>query len=125
MISFSKRLQKEAAALAQASADAHIPVLRPIQGKITEWEAVIVGPEDSWYEGYQFKLSISVPSEYPMIPPNIKFVTKIFHPNVHFEVQLYYTSAQTNISVLTLERRNMFGYIEKGVVTCLDSTSSV
>lgn len=45
-----------------------------------------VGPENSFYEGYEFDLKIDVPVEYPLVPPTIKFKTKIFHPNVKFEV---------------------------------------
>jgi len=34
--------------------------------------------------GY-FQLEIDVPPQYPLAPPTVKFVTKIFHPNVHFK----------------------------------------
>ena len=50
------------------------------------WKRSGNGPPDSFYEGYEFDLSINVPLEYPMVPPSIKFVSKIFHPNVLFEV---------------------------------------
>eukprot|EP01033_Poteriospumella_lacustris_P000483 gene480-323_t len=50
-----------------------------------EWDATIVGPKDSFYDGYEFDLKIQIPSAYPMQPPVIKFVTKIFHPNVMYE----------------------------------------
>jgi hypothetical protein len=33
-----------------------------------------------------FELRIDVGAEYPIHPPVIRFVTKIFHPNVHFDV---------------------------------------
>mmetsp|Transcript_24033 Transcript_24033/g.39495 ORF Transcript_24033/g.39495 Transcript_24033/m.39495 type:complete len:103 (-) Transcript_24033:211-519(-) len=28
---------------------------------------------------------MGIPDQYPLSPPNCKFVTKIFHPNVHFK----------------------------------------
>jgi hypothetical protein len=30
-------------------------------------------------------LSLRVPNQYPLVPPSIKFKSKIFHPNVLFE----------------------------------------
>lgn len=44
-------------------------------------DAVIIGPENSIWEGGVFKLSIEFPEEYPIKPPNVKFKTPIFHPN--------------------------------------------
>ncbi|CAD2083677.1 ubiquitin-conjugating enzyme E2, putative [Plasmodium vinckei] len=49
-----------------------------------EWEAVIRGPKDSPYEGGKWKLSIKCKNTYPIDPPLITFITKVFHPNVNF-----------------------------------------
>ena len=85
MLSCSKRLSKEKSQL-ESSNDESITLILDDVEKIREWRAVLVGPPDSFYEGYEFDLSINVPLEYPMVPPSIKFVSKIFHPNVLFEV---------------------------------------
>src|SRR5437868_4656181 len=82
-----KRLQKEISLL-PTTVDESIK-LTPSSSSITEWTAIIIGPPDSYYEGYEFDLAISVPSEYPLVPPLVKFKTKIFHPNVYFEVCCY------------------------------------
>lgn len=42
----------------------------------------ICGPPDTPYEGGRFQLDISIPETYPFTPPKVKFVTKIWHPNV-------------------------------------------
>jgi len=55
----------------------------PINENIYEWEAVLIGPEDTPYHGGVYYLSIYIPLEYPMKPPNIIFNTKIFHPNIN------------------------------------------
>ena len=46
------------------------------------WDATIIGPTETPYEGGIFKLVIQFPPEYPHSPPIIKFTTKIFHPNI-------------------------------------------
>ena len=33
-----------------------------------------------------YELDIIVPSRYPHQAPTVKFVTRVFHPNIHWEV---------------------------------------
>ncbi len=49
---------------------------------IYKWNVIIKGPNDSCYENGLFKLILIFPQNYPNDPPNIKFVTKIYHPNI-------------------------------------------
>lgn len=48
------------------------------------FHVVVDGPKDSPYEGGKFKLEIYLPEEYPMVPPKVMFITKIYHPNIDF-----------------------------------------
>lgn len=34
------------------------------------------------FEGGTFKLELFLPEEYPMAPPKVRFMTKIYHPNI-------------------------------------------
>lgn len=45
-------------------------------------DVMLEGPKDSPYEGGIFKLEMFLTDEYPMAPPKVRFMTKIYHPNV-------------------------------------------
>ena len=34
------------------------------------------------FEGGTFRLELFLPEEYPMAPPKVRFMTKIYHPNI-------------------------------------------
>lgn len=55
----------------------------PNEDDIMAWTAVIFGPDDTPWEGGTFKLSLAFTEDYPNKPPLVKFVSKLFHPNVY------------------------------------------
>lgn len=79
----SKRLRKELQVLRKSGDDSDI-VLWVHPDNLLKWKAWIRGPVDTPYEGGVFQLDIRCGMDYPLAPPTIKFVTKVFHPNVHF-----------------------------------------
>jgi ubiquitin-conjugating enzyme E2 N len=53
------------------------------------FDVIIAGPAGSPFEGLSFltqggifRLELFLHSEYPMAPPKVRFLTKIYHPNV-------------------------------------------
>lgn len=40
------------------------------------------GPPDTPYEGGRYEVDIRITSEYPFKPPEMRFITRIWHPNV-------------------------------------------
>uniref|UniRef100_A0AC34RAJ8 UBC core domain-containing protein n=1 Tax=Panagrolaimus sp. JU765 TaxID=591449 RepID=A0AC34RAJ8_9BILA len=55
----------------------------PSEANILIWEAVIVGPPDTPFEDGTFKLKLEFSEEYPNKPPVVKFLSKMFHPNIY------------------------------------------
>lgn len=50
---------------------------------IYHYKAEIYGPDDSLYQNQKFDLSIDIPTNYPLSPPTIKFISDINHINVN------------------------------------------
>ncbi|KAI5958694.1 uncharacterized protein KGF55_005692 [Candida pseudojiufengensis] len=63
--------------------------LNPISdNNLFKWESTITKQtlEDSpYYYGGKWDLIIDIPENYPQQPPQIKFKTKILHPNINFK----------------------------------------
>jgi peroxin-4 len=89
----AKRLLKEYASAQRElsptsrspTANPYLLELRPydVEGEdLSEWTAVLSGPDSGAYAGGKFTLHITVPPSYPTKPPQIKFRTRIFHPNI-------------------------------------------
>lgn len=47
-----------------------------------QWEVMIMGPPDTFYEGGFFKAHLIFPKEYPQKPPKMKFISEMWHPNI-------------------------------------------
>ncbi|UJR25343.1 hypothetical protein I4U23_006693 [Adineta vaga] len=57
----------------------------PSADNLFVWNAIICGPEESIYESGVFQLQILFPEDYPLRPPQVRFINKVFHPNVWWE----------------------------------------
>ena len=54
----------------------------PCDDNLRYFQVMILGPESSPYQGGVFKLELFLPEEYPMAAPKVRFLTKIYHPNI-------------------------------------------
>uniref|UniRef100_A0A3Q3EHV9 Ubiquitin-conjugating enzyme E2Kb (UBC1 homolog, yeast) n=1 Tax=Labrus bergylta TaxID=56723 RepID=A0A3Q3EHV9_9LABR len=53
-----------------------------VDENFTELRGEIAGPPDTPYEGGKYQLEIKIPETYPFNPPKVRFITKIWHPNI-------------------------------------------
>ncbi|OWB57283.1 hypothetical protein B5S28_g3219 [[Candida] boidinii] len=54
----------------------------PHEDNLRYFDVTIEGPSSSPYENGVFKLELFLPDDYPMIAPKVRFLTKIYHPNI-------------------------------------------
>ena len=54
----------------------------PHSDNLRYFDVVVAGPAQSPYEGGIFKLELFLGDGYPMEPPKVRFLTKLYHPNV-------------------------------------------
>ena len=48
-----------------------------------KWQVLIQGTEKTWYEGGFFKAILTFPEDFPQSPPEMKFISEMFHPNIY------------------------------------------
>ena len=56
--------------------------LEMIDDDLSHLRGEVRGPPDTPYDGGIYELAIDIPDSYPFQPPRVKFVTKLWHPNV-------------------------------------------
>jgi len=88
MASAMKMLAKEFKDLTGKTPMEGVNVTVPDESNFFRWEVGIYGPPDTIYQGGYFKAELVFPPEYPMKPPNMKFLCDMFHPNVYADGRL-------------------------------------
>lgn len=76
----TKRLQKELKEFktnpsSMGSADI-------VNDNLYHWIGVLFGPSDTPYANGIFKIEFRIPEDYPFKPPKVRFITRIYHPNI-------------------------------------------
>lgn len=58
-------------------------MVEPYNGTdLTHLKGTLTGPPDTPYAGGKFVVDIKIPDGYPFKPPQIRFETKVWHPNI-------------------------------------------
>jgi ubiquitin-conjugating enzyme (huntingtin interacting protein 2) len=52
------------------------------EGQLRHLAGTIHGPSGTPYEGGVFEIDIQIPKQYPFEPPKMRFITKVWHPNI-------------------------------------------
>lgn len=75
-----------------------------VSDNVFEWEVMLMISDDcAYYGGGFFRARLSFPTEYPLMPPKMKFETPIFHPNI-------YANGEVCISILHPPEEDKYGY---------------
>jgi len=77
------------------------------ENNLYEWEIMIIGPADTLYEGGFFKARLTFPPEFPDLPPKMRFITPMWHPNI-------YPNGDVCISILHAPGDDQYGYEDAG-----------
>lgn len=62
-----------------------------------------MGPPDTLYEGGVFRARLSFPYNYPVMPPTLRFLSEMWHPNI-------YSDGSVCISILHAPGEDRYGY---------------
>jgi len=73
---------------------------------LTKWRVYITAPSGTPFEGGVFETEISFPAEYPMAPPELIFVSEMWHPNV-------YPDGKVCISILHPPGKDQYNEMER------------
>ncbi|KAF8545499.1 ubiquitin-conjugating enzyme/RWD-like protein [Trichophaea hybrida] len=70
----------------ETSSNTSVARLGPITDTdLLHWEAILLGPPGTPYEGCKWNIDIKIPERYPGVPPIMTFKTPCCHPNVHLK----------------------------------------
>ncbi len=82
---------------------------------IFTWIGTIEGGKGTVYEGLSYKLSLHFPLDYPFKPPQVKFETNCFHPNVdqYGNICLDILQVSINMIVVFFPKLCAYGFEDK------------
>ncbi|POR38798.1 Uncharacterized protein TPAR_01014 [Tolypocladium paradoxum] len=77
----SKRVAKEFAEASQ-SPPVGFSIALPDTQSMHTWHLTLAAPPSTPYHPGRFALLLTLPPDYPFKPPALRFLTRIYHPNV-------------------------------------------
>jgi ubiquitin-protein ligase len=88
-----------------------------VDSDVTKWNVILDGPEGTPFIGGKFTVNLDFSEGYPFKPPKIKFVTKIYHPNVKGDTGEICTQAIDQAWVPTLNSKFIIQAIQTVIQT--------
>jgi len=80
MANLPRRIIKETQRLQQEPVPGIVAI--PDEANARYFHVTVDGPAESPFEGGTFKLELFLPEDYPMSAPKVRFITRIYHPNI-------------------------------------------
>eukprot|EP00906_Rhabdomonas_costata_P036050 RCo050606 len=74
-----------------------------VEDDLFTWTIWIAGPQGSPYSGGTFRAVMTFPVEFPNMPPTLRFLSEMWHPNV-------YPTGVVCVSILHPPGTDQFGY---------------
>ena len=71
------------------------------ENDFSRWRVSLLGPKDTSYKGGLFYLSINFPNDYPTKPPEVCFMTPIYHVNVNHKAPKFPGSESLGLDSLS------------------------
>jgi ubiquitin-protein ligase len=102
-----RRINNELKAIQSNNQYSHLFKISSDQSNMYIWNILMQGPQTTVYENYSFNLRVEFTDEYPLKPPNVKFLTSIQHININPEGDICldslknkWTSSSTMINII-------------------------
>lgn len=131
MAAANGRLQKEIAACSKD--DSSGVRADPIGDNLRQLKGKLKGPQGTVYEGGVFEVDIRIPNQYPFEPPKMKFITKVWHPNVSSQTGAIclVSPSIASIFVVCITKHDScsfffdVGYFERSMESCSNHKDSL
>lgn len=78
----TQRIQRELAEVTAKNDGRNVIVVESLNDSLVDLRGRISGPPETPYEGGIFDLEVKIPETYPFNPPKVRFITRIWHPNI-------------------------------------------
>ena len=104
--SYIKRLMREEKELSEESEKCGFfafPRSKTDENGYRTWDVFIIGAENTLYENTTLLAEMTFPTTYPINPPRMRFISKMFHPNI-------YEDGRVCISILQKREDDIIGY---------------
>jgi len=83
------------------------------ESDIYTWSIFFTGTEKTIYEGGFFKAIMKFPLDFPQNPPEMRFITKMWHPNSKFNLIVVFEDGKVCISILHKPGKDLYNEQER------------